>query len=80
MSRARSAAFSRMRSCQRRSTIERSFAVFAAQAGKAACAAATAFSVDAASKAGTVPSDAPVAGLCTGNVAPPGASSQAPFT
>ena len=77
---ARSSAFSRIRSCQRRSTAARSLAVFLRQAGQAALAASMARRVSAAPIRGTVPICSPVAGLLTLIVWPPSASAQAPFT
>ena len=75
-----SSACATISSYQRRRIVARSLAVFAAQAGKAAWAAATAASVSFAPSEGTVPSGSPLAGFETATVLPSGASTQAPST
>src|ERR1022692_239135 len=67
-----------MRSNQRRRTIERSFAVRAAQDGSARAAAAIALRVSSEPMFGMWPNAAAVAGLWTASVAPLAADAQRP--
>jgi hypothetical protein len=80
ISTARSSTLASIRSCQRRRIVERSLAVFAAQAGKAAAAASMARRVSAAPRLGTVPITSPVAGFVTSTVPRASASIHAPST
>ena len=63
---ARSSRLSRISSNQRRSRLERSLAVFFAQAGNARSAASTAAVASAAASRGTLASSTPLTGLVTG--------------
>src|ERR1700683_78225 len=67
-----------MRSNQRRNKPDRSFAVRAAQAGRARAAAAIARRVSAVPMFGMRPKTSAVAGLCTTTVPPLSADSQRP--
>src|ERR1700690_1227435 len=67
-----------MRSNQRRSTLARSFAVRAAQEGRARAAAAIALRVSSVPMFGMWPNAAAVAGLCTVSVTPLAADAQRP--
>ena len=75
---ARSSTLASISSNHLRSTLLRSFAVFARQAGHAAFAASIARLVSDAPITGDVPTSLPVAGLTTGCVAPPSASCHLP--
>ena len=78
MSCARSSWFAIIRSNHLRRITARSFAVFARHAGHARSAASTARFASAPPMRGTVPSTAPVAGLCTAMVFRSPASAQPP--
>ena len=69
-----------MRSCQRRSMVERAAAVMEDQEGKAAAASAMAVWVSSALRFGTEMSFSLVAGSSTGKVSPEAAPSQRPLT